>query len=578
MTQTDTSTTLPTGAIPVLDKGYVMLVGLTCSASMDAEGNVTLTPTDDLRAVADARTSTGKPAVTMGKGELRTLAYLITHGHTSPFRGQVMTVEVRAPLMVARQMWKYCVGHEHTEGARDCFLQWNEECVPAHQPVAKYFNGSITVGTLYQTFKNNPSKLPLLRSVDDRGIITKGKIKRIWEAGTQRVYKVTSILGNTIESTATHRYAVPTDEGFKYVPLSEIKAGDKVMMNGIPAYRNEHWLRTEYVEKSRYQSDIAKELGCSEHVIRKWVRVFNLQQDQIARMQRKNTEQGVYGKGMAGAPEMLERGRKTGDAMRGRSLDKRGEAHHCWKGNQATINAGHHRARDVSRELEQLREGCCVCRAPNAQIHHIDRNPLNNDPSNLQSLCSAHHTMAHHKNMKLAAHPVEVASIEYVGEMPVYDIEMEGFPNFVAANFVVHNSRRYVDQEPQFHAPAYWRKAPERRSQGSIDEPHESSDFLTCALEESIDRGQRLYQEALARGVCAEQARLFLPAYGLYVTWRWTMSLQGWLHMEAQRLPHDAQWETREYAHAIFKIGLPLWPIATRGFLGEIAPSKEGAS
>jgi hypothetical protein len=40
------------------------------------------------------------------------------------------------------------------------------------------------------------------------------------------------------------------------------------------------------------------------------------------------------------------------------------------------------------------RHACCVCQKPRVQLHHIDSNPSNNDPSNVAALCLDHHDMA----------------------------------------------------------------------------------------------------------------------------------------------------------------------------------------
>jgi thymidylate synthase (FAD) len=240
--------TMPLGAIPVLDKGYVRLVGITNDVEYTESGGIVLTPTTEVRAVADARVSTAKTAKVFGPSEQRTLDFLLREDHTSPFRGQVVTIEVKAPLFVARQWWKYVVGHEHDESAtRDPFLSWNEE------------------------------------------------------------------------------------------------------------------------------------------------------------------------------------------------------------------------------------------------------------------------------------------------------------------------SRRYVESEPEFYIPQVWRTAPERRSQGSGGK-HEDSDDYKCRMIEHVYDGVDQYKWALNEGVCAEQARLFLPAYALYTSWRWTSSLQGVCHFLRQRLAHDAQSEIREYAEAIKQITVPVWP------------------
>lgn len=84
---------------------------------------------------------------------------------------------------------------------------------------------------------------------------------------------------------------------------------------------------------------------------------------------------------------------------------------------------------------------------------------------------------------------------------------------------------------------------------------------------ECIEKGEDLYERAIKRGVAPEQARLFLPAYGMYVRWYWTASLQSVCHFLAQRLEHDAQKEIQEYAKAILELIKPHFPIAVEELL-----------
>ena len=63
-------------------------------------------------------------------------------------------------------------------------------------------------------------------------------------------------------------------------------------------------------------------------------------------------------------------------------------------------------------------------RSEKLEIHHRDRNPMNNDKSNIGFLCSKHHRMVHGLSVLMVAHPVPVTNIEYVGEFETYDIEM----------------------------------------------------------------------------------------------------------------------------------------------------------
>ena len=64
----------------------------------------------------------------------------------------------------------------------------------------------------------------------------------------------------------------------------------------------------------------------------------------------------------------------------------------------------------------------------------------------------------------------------------------------------------------------------------------------------------------LSLGVAPEQARLFLPAYSLYVRWRWTASLNALLHFMSLRNASDAQYEIREYSNAVTEFVKTLYP------------------
>ncbi|GAA3404414.1 FAD-dependent thymidylate synthase [Paenibacillus hodogayensis] len=125
------------------------------------------------------------------------------------------------------------------------------------------------------------------------------------------------------------------------------------------------------------------------------------------------------------------------------------------------------------------------------------------------------------------------------------------------------SSRRYITEEPAFYVPGagQWRGKPENSKQGSGDALEwEIGQKHTDELMRYIEEGLRKYEAALADGVCAEQARLFLPSYGMYVRWYWTSSLQAVCHFLDQRLEHDAQREIQEYAKAILELSEPLFP------------------
>jgi thymidylate synthase (FAD) len=116
------------------------------------------------------------------------------------------------------------------------------------------------------------------------------------------------------------------------------------------------------------------------------------------------------------------------------------------------------------------------------------------------------------------------------------------------------SSRRYITEQEEFYIPDAddWRSKPENSKQGSGDPVgYETGDELTSMLRSHIGTSKWMYNDALEKGVAPELARLFLPAYGMYVRWRWTVSLQGVMTFLDQRLPHDAQVEIQEYAKVV---------------------------
>jgi thymidylate synthase (FAD) len=132
------------------------------------------------------------------------------------------------------------------------------------------------------------------------------------------------------------------------------------------------------------------------------------------------------------------------------------------------------------------------------------------------------------------------------------------------------SSRRYITEDEEFYIPTanQWRSKPENSKQGS-GAPVEDAigQRFTDKLEETIRLGEEAYQSAMEQGIAPEQARLFLPAYGMYVRWRWTTSLQGVITFLDQRLPHDAQSEIREYADAVYVLSKDIFPKTFESFL-----------
>jgi thymidylate synthase (FAD) len=79
----------------VLDKGYVRLAKINGS---------------ELDIVNAARLSYDNNSSSMTEADERLINFLIKEDHTSPFRHVGLSLEFKAPLMVARQHWRHIVG------------------------------------------------------------------------------------------------------------------------------------------------------------------------------------------------------------------------------------------------------------------------------------------------------------------------------------------------------------------------------------------------------------------------------------------------------------------------------------
>jgi thymidylate synthase (FAD) len=103
--------------IEVLDKGFVELI--------DIMG-------DDRSAVRAARVSHGKD-VSTDERDKKLINYLMSHEHTSPFEHITFTFHIKAPIFVARQLFRHRIGISLNErSARYTSKGTDEFYIPNH--------------------------------------------------------------------------------------------------------------------------------------------------------------------------------------------------------------------------------------------------------------------------------------------------------------------------------------------------------------------------------------------------------------------------------------------------------------
>lgn len=442
---------------------------------------------NDLSVVNTARVSFDKESDFLSEKDQRLINYLVKNKHDSCFRHCVMTFEVYAPLMVGRQWWKHALASSHVENQHG----WNESCLPAWQEVWSYGTQRYTVQDII-----DGNRIPL-RSVNGNDVVP-NRVKHVWPVGEAEVFTVTDEFGNRVSATANHRILTP--DGYK--ELQHLSIGDKIAHNGLPAYTDSVWLGK--MCKTHTTKEIAAICDVSDRTIHEYKKKFGL------------STKANNGKLWADEKWLTQTYRDQNHTLVGWSR--------CF---------------------------CFYCDNEIDEIHHRDRNRDNNEIDNLLGLCSGHHHLIHGKRPTVFGYGV-IISIESAGVHPVYDIEMELEENFVAGGVVVHNSRRYVTENEEFYVPAQFLGAPENKKQGAGDPINDHTNLtFKKQLADHQQEGLELYSQAMDAGIAPEQARLFLPAYGLYIRWRWTVSLNALMHFLDQRLDNHAQFEIRQYAQAI---------------------------
>lgn len=146
-------------------------------------------------------------------------------------------------------------------------------------------------------------------------------------------------------------------------------------------------------------------------------------------------------------------------------------------------------------------------------------------------------------------------------EMTVIWLEVK-VPMFVGEHILRHRtasfnkvSGRYVTLPEDWYIPAVVRgKHSGGNKQGSEDNlPIEWQTTFKERLQNACVHSYRDYLEALSVGVCPEQARMFLHS-NHYTQFVWKQDLHNLMHFLSLRLDNHAQWETRQYAEAIYQL------------------------
>lgn len=338
--------------------------------------------------------------------------------------------------------------------------------------------------------------------------------------------------------------------------------------NPTAIYRQKEWLEKQ-LKAGLYVDLMAKRANCSVAAIKKWVYHYGLNLNRRV----PGFQPGMVPWNQGGGGYQLQLSEPARQLRRSNSklFARRGPASNFWKGgvssDRVLIAAW---TRQIAPEVHQL------------HAHHlvpIYANPsLGREINNLVTLCQPCHTSIHQHNRevtfanalqpqqfhkewptkpvphgrRLRAHPLTVVNVEYLGQQPTYDLEVEApWHNFVANGLVVHNSMRYtgdriiraanaeLDLEEVFYL----------RPIGDYND-RKGKKYVYSSAERSIDlelcrAAASRYRDLLAAGFAEEHARGILP-FDYRQHFVVSFSLRAFLHFMDLRAKLDAQLEIRE--------------------------------
>ncbi len=148
-------------------------------------------------------------------------------------------------------------------------------------------------------------------------------------------------------------------------------------------------------------------------------------------------------------------------------------------------------------------------------------------------------------------------------------------PIFVARQLVKHQvglswnevSRRYVDDDPEFYMPDYWREKPTNSKQGSGGAVQNQS-LPTEILTQTHRLAQKHYNLLIEQGVAPEMARMVLPQ-SMMTEWYWSGSLHAFARICKQRQDHNSQMETQAIAGTIADACQEKFPVSWSALLAQ---------
>lgn len=516
------------------------------------------------------------------------IKYLIKNKHWSPLEMVDVTMEIETTRDIARQM------------LRHRSFSFQEFCIAGDSKITTILPATgqpnyISIEKLYERQNWKNYKDILLRVYDEQQKkFVSSKLKEVFKTGKKECYKVVLESGHSITATKEHKFLTP--EGFMTLEqATNLRVNGNIVSispnsqflatNGVESYKDYDWLK-DAKEKSILNKTglfgIAKDAGVSVHCIRKWLKKFGISftKKEVA------SYTDIWNKGRTG---YKVRPRTKEQRMWMKNITPKGEDHHSYKGGASSkrkqiANFFNSHRKEI---FEKFGHKCQMCLSDfgssKIELHHILE--VSNSPEkafDIENIIPVHREchMKHHgktphwktireksKGNTLVPRFSKIKTIEYIGEIETYDLEVEHEShNYVANNFVVHNSQRYSDvsQLGEMFEYSEVRLQDPKNRQNSLDGADEELRVCWEDMQRAVIKTcEEVYRKALERGVAKEVARKVLPE-GLTKSRMYMKgSLRSWIHyLEVRGEGSGTQKEHMLVAKEIAKIISALFPVS----------------
>lgn len=458
------------------------------------------------------------------------LKYCMRVGHWSVFDMSNIVVEIEAPRDIARQV------------LRHSSMKFQEFCVAGDSMITMIHDSG-------RSYKRPIKELYDLQESDYKGRanwnarhyneLTKqlepALIKEVFKTGLKDCFEMTlesslSKTGKKVKATADHKFL--TLNGWK--KLCDITVEDFVAENGVPLYQDPIWLsgaKKVAIATGTGVQGIAEMAGISYHTVRKWLRINNLQ------FTHKETASytETWNKNLPAEMQPMFKKSHSKESRDKMSKSARsGQDSEFYTNGNFTLEDGPFRkkvtrwSRGYLNEILNNQDGKCaitgvVLEREEAEVDHIlpvYSNPeLSFEFSNLQVISRKEHDKKTQKEKQEARWTIKwkkVSSIEPVGQLETYDMEIDApSHNYVANGIITHNSQRYAVAQ-QF-VIRETRLQDTKNRQNSIDlNITNQSDFDLMLdwqnrQQEVINLVKDNYDWAIKNGIAKECARVILP-------------------------------------------------------------------